>query len=317
MNPIVALIIANLIWGMASPLFKFALTNIPPFTLAFIRFFGAAIIFLPFVKWKTLFELSARNWWEIILGSAFLGIFVNIAFFFLGLQRTTSINAPIIASCGPLILFVFSVFFLKEKPSRRVFGGMLIAFAGAMAIIFAPIMFDGKRLADLQKFEGNLFFVIATLGSVLSTLVLKNVLKKISSLLVTVLGFLFSAFGFLPLMMGELHTWHWSQLNGAGLTGIIFGVFFSSALAYFLYNYGLSKIAAQEVGVFTYIDPVAAILIAAPLLHEYPNWIFVIGSSFVFIGILIAEKRLHYHPVYRIKKHKFPRHSRLFERESI
>ena len=39
MNPILALIITNVIWGAASPIFKLALTNIPPFTLAFIRFF--------------------------------------------------------------------------------------------------------------------------------------------------------------------------------------------------------------------------------------------------------------------------------------
>ncbi|PIX68551.1 hypothetical protein COZ40_02690, partial [Candidatus Roizmanbacteria bacterium CG_4_10_14_3_um_filter_39_13] len=52
MNPIVALIIANIIWGAACPIFKFALVNIPPFTIAFIRFFFAGIIFLPLVLFQ-------------------------------------------------------------------------------------------------------------------------------------------------------------------------------------------------------------------------------------------------------------------------
>ena len=47
MNPVIALIIANIIWGAAAPIFKLALTNIPPFTLGFIRFFFAGSILLP------------------------------------------------------------------------------------------------------------------------------------------------------------------------------------------------------------------------------------------------------------------------------
>ena len=65
--------------------------------------------------------------------------------------------------------------------------------------------------------------------------------------------------------------------------------------------YGMSKIETQEVGVFTYIDPVIAVLIAMPLLGEYPTPTFFIGSLFVFLGIFIAERRLHWHPFHRIK----------------
>ncbi len=64
MSPILALIITNIIWGAASPIFKFALQNIPPFTLAFIRFFFAGLLFLPFVF---LFyqKLSLKRWLEV------------------------------------------------------------------------------------------------------------------------------------------------------------------------------------------------------------------------------------------------------------
>jgi len=89
MNPVLALIIANIIWGMASPIFKFALTNIPPFTLAFIRFFFAGLIFLPLAlnKWQ---KLTTRQWLEILL-IGFFGITINISFFFLGVVKTESI----------------------------------------------------------------------------------------------------------------------------------------------------------------------------------------------------------------------------------
>ena len=111
MNPILALIIANIIWGAASPIFKFALQNIPPFTLAFIRFFFAGLIFLPIAlnKWQ---HLTLKQWLEIIL-VGFFGITINISFFFLGLEKTESINIPVIASSGPVFIYLLSIIFLK------------------------------------------------------------------------------------------------------------------------------------------------------------------------------------------------------------
>lgn len=301
MNPVIALIVANIIWGAASPIFKFALVNIPPFTLAFIRFFFAGILFLPFVLFKN-YSITKKQLFEICLG-AFFAITINISFFFLALPKTDSINAPIIGSSQPIFLFILSVFLLKEKPQRRVFWGILISFIGILVIIISPLFLNhGTTLLQKETaFEGNIFLVIATIGSVLQTVVHKKVLREVNHSVVTCISFLFGAMTFIPLMIPELRTWGFSQLDIRGWTGIIFGVVFSSALAYGLFMYGMSKIEAQEVGIFTYIDPVIAILIAMPLLGEYPTPTFFIGSAFVFLGIVIAERRLHWHPFHKIK----------------
>ena len=299
MNPVLALIIANVIWGMASPIFKFSLTNIPPFTLAFIRFFFAGLIFVPFVinRWQ---PLTVRQWIEIIL-VGFFGVTINISFFFLGLGKTESINAPIIASSGPIFIYLLSVQFLKEKPKLKVFTGMLIGLLGVLIIILSPIFLGQKKLA-FGEIQGNLFFLLATLGTVFQTIVGKDVLRKINSFQVTLLSFLFGSLTFLPFIRNELIGWSFTNLDIRGIVGIIFGIFLSSALAYYLYYWGISKIKAQEVGLFTYIDPVIAVLIAIPLLGEYPNLYFFIGSIFVFGGIFLAEGRIHWHPFHKLRK---------------
>jgi drug/metabolite transporter (DMT)-like permease len=299
MNPILALIIANIIWGGASPIFKFALQNIPPFTLAFIRFFFAGLIFLP-LAFKNFQKISKRQWLEIFL-VGFFGVFINITFFFLGLGKTESINVPIIASSGPVFIYFFSTLFLKEKPKLKVFLGMLFALMGVFLIILSPILLDGKKIY-FGEIEGNFFIVLATLGSVFSTVIGKDLLKKVNPYFVSAFSFLSSSLLFLFFVPNELRTWSFSQLDIAGWIGIIYGVFFSSAIAYFLYYYGLSKIDAQEVGLFTYIDPIAAVIIAAPLLHEYPNIYYLIGSVLIFGGIYLAENRVHYHPFKKLKK---------------
>jgi len=299
MNPVLALIIANVIWGMASPIFKFALTNIPPFTLAFIRFFFAGLIFLPMAikNWK---RLSLKQFFEILL-VGFFGITMNITFFFLGIVRTESINAPIIASSGPVFIYLLSIFFLREKPKSKVLAGMLVSLLGVLLIILSPLILDGKKFI-LGAIEGNIFILLATFGAVFQTIFGRDILKKVNAIQVAAITFLFGSLTFIPMIPKELANWDISFLNVAGWTGIIFGVFFSSALAYFLFYHGVSKLKAQDVGIFTYIDPLSAILVAAPLLQEYPNIFYILGGILIFGGIYFAEGRIHWHPFHRIRK---------------
>lgn len=298
MNPVTALIITNVIWGAAPPIFKFALTNIPPFTLAFIRFFFASFIFLPFAlsSWK---HMTKVDLFEICIG-AFFGITVNIVFFFIGLPKAPSINVSIIASAGPVFLYFLSVIFLHEKPKTKLFSGMMVALLGVLLIILSPIFF-GHQSFVFGEIEGNFFFFLSAIGSVLLLVFYKNVLKRIHAAQVTFVGFMFSSLTFLPFMVKELQTWHFSQLDVHGWLGICFGILFSSGVAYYLQNYGLSKINAEDIGIFTYIDPVVTILVAIPLLGEYPNLYFFLGSLLVFGGIYLAEGRLHWHPLHKLK----------------
>lgn len=297
MNPFWALVIANVIWGAASPIFKFSLENIPPFTLAFIRFFFAGTIYMLFVvkHWR---PLSWRQFVHICLGG-FFGVTINISFFFLGLPKTNSINAPVIASMSPIFLYLISTFFLRERPHRKVLIGILVSFIGAMIIIFSPYILDGSISIEQKNDEllGNLFLVVATLGSIGQAIVHKKILHEVHAIQVTLISFFFGALNFLPLALFELNTWSLSQLDYRGWTGIVFGVLLSSALAYGLFIYGIAKIKAQEIGLFTYIDPIVAVVIAIPLLGEIPNILFYVGSALIFIGIVFAEKRLHWHPL--------------------
>jgi len=304
MNPVVALIITNVIWGAAAPIFKYALGNIPPFTLAFIRFFFAGILFLPFVLFHK-YTISIKQFLGICLG-AFFSITINISFFFLALPKTDSINAPVIASSQPVFLFLFALFFLKEKLHKNILFGILISLIGVLIIIFSPLLRNhGTTIVQKDSaLVGNLFLMVATFGAIMQTIIFKKILKEVKTTIVLSISFLFGSLTFLPLMILELQNWSFSQLNEAGWTGIIFGVVFSSAIAYGLFIYGISKLEAQEIGIFAYIDPVIAVILAIPLLREYPTQWFFIGAIFVFIGILIAERRLHWHPFHKIFKIK-------------
>lgn len=301
--PILSLIVANLIWGAASPIFKWSLEKIPPFTLAFFRFYIASFILFLILRGK-VFEVQKKDFFKIFLVGLF-GVTINISFFFWGLQLSKSINAPVIASTQPLIIFIFAVIFLREKIKLNKLIGLILGFAGVILIIIQPIIDRGGISIESL---GDLFLVIATLGAVGQTIIAKNLMNEhgeVNPFVLTFWMFVVGTISFIPMFIIEISNPHFnpaSLLEIQPLTGIIFGALLSSLVAYSIYIYGLSKIKAADTGIYTYIDPIAAILIAVPLLHETISWEFVFGSALIFIGIYLAEHRIHYHPIHKLFK---------------
>lgn len=301
MPAILAVIISNIIWGAAPPIFKYALTDIPPFVLAFIRFFTAGLILLPFI-FKHLKNIRKKYLIQIVAGGLW-GVSLNVGLLFVGLEYAPSINVHIISSISPLVLYFLSIILLKEKPHIQVIKGMLISLCGVAVIVFAPLIRAGYDIGETysigSQLMGNAFFIIAMFGGVMLTIHTKRVVSKVDPLTITGIQFFVGAFTFFPFMVNELRSWDVSQLTSHSWVGIIYGVIFSSAIGYALHNYALKKMHAQELGVFSYIMPLIAVLVAIPLLGEFPDVFFLIGALFVFIGILISERHPHLRKMHR------------------
>lgn len=287
----IALIIANVIWGASAPIFKWALNNISPFTLAFFRFGLSSIIIFPLV-FKNL-TIQKEDLGKVLL-LAVVGIGIHISSYLFGLTLTPSINAPIIASSGPVFLIIASIFFLHEKPKKRVILGTLISLFGVLIIIIRPFLEHGFA----GSFFGNLLILLAVLTSVLYVIISKQLLKKYSPTLITFWSFLIGAFTFLPFFLHELKGSNiLFTIDYRGTIGILYGVLLCSTGAYLLYQWGIAKIKAQEIGIFTYLDPIAALAVAIPLLGEVITPIYVFGSIFVFSGIFVAQGKIRYYPL--------------------
>jgi len=80
---IIALILANIIWGASFPIYKWALEIIPPFMFVVIRFLGGALIILPFV-YKSL-KIERADVPKLIFASL-LGLTIAIPMLFFGLK---------------------------------------------------------------------------------------------------------------------------------------------------------------------------------------------------------------------------------------
>jgi drug/metabolite transporter (DMT)-like permease len=292
---IIALIISNTIWGAASPIFKWSLQNVHPFTLAYLRFALAVFVLFPFV-YKDL-RLERKDLGKVMLLSIF-GITINISFFFFALTKTESINAPIIGSSAPIFVMLISFFLLRERIQIKQVLGTVVGLVGIITIVLTPLFKNGLD----SSLSGNLFLIIATLGGVIHVILTKEIANKYKPVCIVFYSFIIGTLSFTPGFVWEIKEYGFlTDINLSGIIGIAFGAVFASAIAYSLQEWALEYLRASEVGLFTYMDPVVAVLIAVPLLGEIPTPEFLVGSFLVFMGIFIAEGRLHYHPLHKLK----------------
>ncbi|MBI3984566.1 MAG: DMT family transporter [Candidatus Levybacteria bacterium] len=291
---IIFLILANIIWGAAFPIYKLTLEVIPPFTFVLLRFLLGALILFPFV-YKDL-KVKLRDGVTLILLSI-LGITLTISFLNFGLKLSSSINAPIILSASPIFLIIGGFFYLKEKLKTKVVLGTLVSFLGVMTIVLLPVLKEGLD----GSITGNLFLVFATFFSVIHALLLKKILPKYNPMSIAFWSFIIGSLPMIPFFMTDLNQTQWiSKLNNEIILGLLFSVVVATVIAHSLFTFGIKYIKASEIGIFSYIDPVATIVVAYYLLHEHITVPYLIGAFLVFVGIFIAQGRIHYHPLHKL-----------------
>lgn len=292
---VIALIFANIIWGAALPIYKWALEVVPPFAFAFLRFFFAAVILIPFVFKNFKF---AKEDIPKLFFTSIISITFQIPLLFFGLKLAPSINAPIIISAGPIILLGASIIFLKEKISSKLLSGTLISLLGVLILIFKPALEAGFSSGVL----GNFLIFLATIFSVIQALIVKKIMKTNDPLTTVFLTFIIGSLFLLPAVLIEYNSIGFFVLNTQAVLGIVYAIMFSSVLGYFFFYFGLKNIKVSETGIFTYVDPIATILVAVPLLNEVITPSYAIAAFLVFLGIYIAEGRIHYHPFHLLRR---------------
>jgi drug/metabolite transporter (DMT)-like permease len=284
---ILALILTNIIWGASTPIYKWAMQDIQPYTLAFFRFFLAALALLPFTIHRL--HVSHRDLLRLLL-LAFIGFFVQISSLLFGLTLSSSINAPIISSAAPVFLIIASMLFLKERVKKRIFYGTVVSLLGVMIIILRPLYDRGLD----GSIEGNILFVITTIALVMYTVLFKEFRFRYHITTTTFYLFAFAAIIFFPFFLWESTTYNVMQtLDLKGIFGIVFAAFLASVVGYLCYNFAMKYIRASETGVYLYIEPLVTAVIAVPLLGEKITFSFILGSLFVFLGIFLAERHRH------------------------
>lgn len=298
---IVATLGAQMIWGVAGPLVKIVLADIPPFTLMYLRFLLASLILSIIFEMKyARLQLKKTNEdKKNIFLAGFFGVFTNIVLYFLAQNLTTVIDAWVIASTGTIFVVILSYFILKERMAIVVYGGVALAFLGTLVIMGSGLFQFGQG-----NLVGNILMLGATLSAAVSFFYTKRVIERFSPLTLAYYWFLIGlAFSLL------LFLWEYWQNPGiiAGIDlpswGILLYLVFGSSIgAYYLSNLGLRRLSPSLAATIGYSSAVIAITLSIIFLHEKPTTYFLLGTVLVVIGLFLAEMRHPSHPIHKLRR---------------
>ena len=145
---------------------------VPPHLLATGRWLLAALLLLPFTGQGLWARRDAlRQEWKHLVVLGALGMWICGAWVYIGGRTTTATNIALIYSMAPVLIFVASALWLKERVTWLQAVGVLLAFAGVLHVVLKG---QWMHLADVQFVVGDLWIVGASLAWTAYSLLLKR-----------------------------------------------------------------------------------------------------------------------------------------------
>ena len=264
---------------------KFALRGFEPLLIALLRFSLAGAILFLLWRLRGGRERLSRRELARLAALGFVSLTVYFTFENLGIARTSASDAAILIGAIPIFVSVLNVFTLHERNSGAQWTGILLSFAGVVALIEL-----GARGAGGSTLLGNLLVLGASLAAAVYNVAARRLLVTRSALFVTTFQNLFGALFMLPLAVAEALLVGVRSPTAQATGAVAYLVLACSVCGYLLLNYGLRFIEASKASVFINLTPVVAVAAAYVLLGERFTAGQLVAAVVVVAGVWLANR---------------------------
>ncbi len=289
-NAVSLLVLVTFLWASSFILIKIGLREIPPVTLAALRFLLASAIFLAVAVWK--YHLSGvinylQDNWLVMLAIGFTGIFLPNVFQNWGMQYTTAYVASIIQAMGPIFTAILATIFLGESLGPKKAGGALLALFGAVMISSNGNLRFFVELTDYSF--GNLLLLGSAISYGFYTVISKAKLEGDEPLLVVTLSTVMGTILLLITMPIVEPIGGITNLSFSMWLLVIALAIFPTAIAYFLWFEVLKKMEASKSSFFIFLIPVFTTILAWLVLSEAITLFVILNAVLILFGVVLAN----------------------------
>lgn len=284
---VLAFIAIYVIWGSTYLFNKIAVTELPPFFLASIRFFiaGILMILLAIISKQNL-SISKKQLSNSVIASFFFLIYGNGVFVW-ALRYVDSGFGALVASTQPLFV-LFLLRLIDRKPlQKKSIIGVCLGMIGMYILVSQQ---------ELTTSEGSLLGIFMMLTCVLSwsygsVFVSKADLPK--SFMVTT-GYQMLTAGFVLSIISLSINEEWtSPLTWSAdvQLSMFLLIFFGGVIAFSAFNYLLKVVSPEKVSTSAYVNPVIALFMGWYFLDEVFTTQSIIASVILLTGVYFITSR--------------------------
>lgn len=287
--PHLLLVLATILWGGNFVIGRAVTGEIPPFTLALLRWCLAFLVFFPIAfKYVKRDWLNIKQHWPIVIVLSFTGVASFNTLVYIGVYYTTSINASLMNSLTPIFLYILSFVFLKIKVTRNQMIGTAISLTGVLFILTKGSF---ENLINFKFNIGDLIVIVAILCWSIYSLLVKQYSDRLPGFSTFLVSIGIGAIMLIPFSAYEIATLEspivWS---GKIIGAILFLGIFASIVAFLSWNRGVVAIGANRAGIFLNLIPVFATIFATIFIGEQLYLAQIIGGLAVIGGVILTNR---------------------------
>lgn len=266
-----------------------SLKHVPPFLLTGLSLAIGSVLAWPFV-------LKDRRQWLIAPSTLGLGVSTLFGYHFLlfiGLRMAPAVEVNLINYLWPLLIVVLAPLYLPGVKLRRIhLAAAVLGFAGA-----ALAMWGGRESSDAgvqaAVFIPGLGYLLA-LGS---ALIWANYSLQTKRAELTGKGFPTAAIGLFGLLSGLLSLLcHWLLEAPTRLTAQDWLLLMAMGLgplgaAFFLWDKALKLGDVRQVGILSYLTPLASTVILMQVTGRALTWSVALAAAMIIGAALLGTRR--------------------------
>jgi len=285
--PYLKVLFAVIVWGASFIATKIALVDISPIMVVWLRFSMGIIILGMTVAIRRQFSLPNRSEWLYFALLGFLGITFHQWLQSNGLQTSQAGTTAWIVATTPVFMALLGWIVLKERLNWLKITGIFLAFTGVLLVVSKGDLTS----VSIGKFgaPGDKLILVSAVNwavfSVLSRRGLKTYPAGLMMFYVMTLGWLFTSI----LLFTETSLIEAANLSANGWLGIAFLGIFCSGLAYIAWYDALQSLSAAQTGVFLYIEPLVAVVVAFFILGEPITLASLAGGGVILFGVWLVS----------------------------
>ena len=279
MHPKIQVLLSMLIFSTVGLTVRFV--EMPSAAVVLARAVLGTLFMLGFVylTGKVINKESIRANAKVLIASG-IALGLNWMLLFEAFSHTTIAVAVLCYYLAPVFVIVGSPFILKERITGLQLGCVLGALLG---MVFVSGFIDG----ELRGFWG---IVLAMSAAVFyaSVMFLNKFVKGVSTYDSTVMQLGSAALVFIPyaLLTVDFTSLEWTS-KGLMLL-VVLGVV-HTGVAYALFFGSFTKLPAQTISIYSYVDPLMSVLLSWLVLQEPLGWTGFVGALLILGSTLASE----------------------------
>ncbi|MFN8533963.1 MAG: DMT family transporter [Dehalococcoidia bacterium] len=273
-------------WGGGAVAVKYAVTAMPPVTTAVARYLIAATILLTLLAVGRR-PLPRRGDLPLLALMGFTGAFGFAIPFNIGLQFTGAGEGSVLTAFSPFISFVFAAWLLGDPLTmRRVTAGVISLVGVLLLVVGGPQPSD----TGANRLVGDLLVLVAAFNwGVYSVLVRVIQRRGVELLDMTTWSVVFGVLLMALVAPFDSRPIVWSAIGPDVVLAVVYAGVVSTVLAYLWWNEGVRRIGPPRASLFTNLNPIVGIGIAAVLFGERFLPLQAVGTVLILSGLLIAN----------------------------